>query len=117
VAGFNAMLLTRPAVRADCCVVLVALFLELSRPEGVDLRPDAVVIHRWFRSGTVAWRDVADVRVDRSGLAVVLERADGWRVELGYPRRGLFALNRRRFDAHYRGAGWNHAWRGSVPRA
>jgi hypothetical protein len=76
-----------------------------------------VVIHRWFRSGTVAWRDVADVRVDRSGLAVVLERADGWRVELGYPRRGLFALNRRRFDAHYRGAGWNHAWRGSVPRA
>jgi hypothetical protein len=57
------------------------------------------------------------VREDLGTAWVVLERADGWRVELGYPRGGLFALNRRRFDAHYRGAGWNHAWRGSVPRA
>jgi hypothetical protein len=113
ILGVNAVMLSRPDFReavgagwvvfAVVSVVLIpaTLLLELFRPDGVDLLPDAVVIHRLFRSRRVAWRDVADVRVDGYGQGVVLERTDGRRTALAYPRRDPLALNRRRFDEHY----------------
>ena len=76
--------------------------VELLRPGGVDLRPDAVVVQGAFRRRTVAWRDVRDVRLSRSRTVVLLERADGRRFRLGYPGLGLVSLDRRRFEADHR---------------
>jgi hypothetical protein len=83
-------------------LTLVLLVADLVRPAGVDLRPDAIVVHGRFRRREFAWHDVTDVRVDRRRGAV-LELAGGEEVVLGYPSRGLLPpFGLRRFDADHR---------------
>jgi len=42
--------------------------IRVPRVTTAALRPDAVVVHGLFRRRTVAWRDVADVRLETRGV-------------------------------------------------
>ena len=106
--GFNLALLARAGLGTGwrvfgvfalglTLVVLLTRFL----PDGVELRPDALVVRGLFKPNVVAWRDVAGVRVDRYGRLVVLERPHGQSVTLVYPGRGLLVLDQQHVEREY----------------
>jgi len=83
-------------------LTMVLVVADLIRPEGVDLRPDAIVVHGRFRRREIAWADVADVRLDPHA-GVVLDLTGGRRVTLGCPGPGLLPpFHVRRFEAGHR---------------